>query len=63
MAGKQLEMNKKIAVRVQELMESMPYYSDLHIFFFPSSHDQMSFGRSPCLRMGKFTSLFSVTLN
>lgn len=33
MAGNQLQMNKKIAITVQELMDSMPYYGDLHTFF------------------------------
>jgi len=32
MAGNQLQMNKKIAIRVQELMDSMPYYNDLQFF-------------------------------
>ena len=36
MAGNQLQMNKKIAIRVQELMDSMSYYSDLHSFFLKS---------------------------
>lgn len=32
MAGNQLQMNKKIAITVQELMDSMPYYNDLQFF-------------------------------
>lgn len=32
MAGNQLQMSKKIAIRVQELMDSMPYYNDLQFF-------------------------------
>lgn len=57
----QLQMNKKIAITVQELMDKVCLIT--MICSFSSSHDQMSFGRVPCLRMGKFTSLFSVTLN
>lgn len=36
MAGNQLQLNKKIAIRVQEVMDSMSYYSDLYSFFLKS---------------------------